>query len=816
MLKYVISSNTSVNYALSLYYSCILNSNSADKYFPFFQTEDFSSTINNFFSTTKCSIINVFDIIKDDPKNLLRNIVYQHKKIIKNFESFSEKNHSSIAEAIYLICKKKKQIYYSKNELAKLICSKNEELTFNRKVSSNKREKKSKQLVISFSGDIFGLFGSTFALFKNRDFIIIDETNLEYIISLIKPSSITLVASPHILTSKLLDVMLNHPNIQNNKTLFGILTAPNINTINWLILKICYFEEFFTSSKDIIILSNTNLQYSARDTICLKFYDHNKLKKTFRSSKKNFFRSLGCDVHSNESCIWFKNIILCGLTEEQNNFNSNKLLFLPTCAYLQHCDAFFCKNDNTKKEVVRTREIRVSNVFLAACNGLRLSDNMFPLNFNLGMGFISGWTSSYISSIRFEYGFGDDSIFYHLLFNAGFKQGKIVSIINDVKQHSKIDSPNLVLIGDPESSIEKGKENCNTYQKYVFKLGNRNRIKLNNIFSTSLIIVHIKNRILLKWAKESKLYLRCMENIPNLLYYYISINAKTDWVSIYLYSLKTISLKTLNIFFSNEPFITDEKIKQIILLIHNYVNSYLGGLYDGLIDDERFIKEMRSVLKFISKSKIGESRILQRHILNLHKNILDRIEMESMRIVYACTKIDVNGCLWLPSIYRSHFYTKKICNEGKCYICSGNIIIRKLDSILSKDISSREVHICPRCGIIQDKSVKFSDIHIFCPDYVHSGETIKVKVNLRNLSNKILNITMGLSIAMSNKYEIPGNQSQISLVLEPKEKISETFELSIGYNVVPNQYYFHLFLLSDMVPIFASRPFGVVTNPKRN
>ena len=249
--------------------------------------------------------------------------------------------------------------------------------------------------------------------------------------------------------------------------------------------------------------------------------------------------------------------------------------------------------------------------------------------------------------------------------------------------------------------------------------------------------------------------------------YFVSVSPDDSWVSIYIYSLKQIMLEVLAFEIYKESN-SETKIILITKSIQNYMNAYLGGLLNGLVEDTSFINEIRLGLKHISNLKLAESwTVTSNSDLTIIDTVLDRIDLESTFIIHKCTEKDVNTCLWYPFVYSSNFHAKDIRMNGRCYICSRGMIVRISDPVLPTELSSREVYICPRCGIIQDKPSGFYDVFISCSDYVSIGDTLSVKVDVKNVTSETVRIKMGISVNGTGKYEIRGNQSQASLVLAP-------------------------------------------------
>lgn len=453
-------------------------------------------------------------------------------------------------------------------------------------------------------------------------------------------------------------------------------------------------------------------------------------------------------------------------------------------------------------------------LMLGTCNGLRLADSIISQHFNLGLSYLDGPGTAFVSSVFSSVGSDVASQVFLSAMGSGRSVAEAASLSNTALYCSNLERVAYMTIGHPFLTIESKDTTMEiTCSHPPFN------VNLGNVNFAELMIDHPD---FLALASSGELLISCCSDTtrePSIGCFYRleqspfcnagnAPSGKLLRVFIYRYpdaigNLQLIPIDGaklrrtakaalgglqcwLDFFRIVMPETTEEEILAALAEQYHMVRGGIARALGRLGIDGNSITELEKYIDLTNRAtEIAQAQVLA-HIVPL-----------------------LAGPFWLTNAYLSEYQLTQT-SGGKCPYCNGNSIQKRLQNTITS--SCRTVVVCPKCSIISDtpEDDGIAEILISAPNQAPIGKQLAIEITLRVSDVDVPDrVTICPRLSTLGMYEILPNPQ--SIVWCPSTQESShyfTFDLPSG---LPPHHYFIKTLISSYRGLgFGARPVFVV------
>ena len=303
----------------------------------------------------------------------------------------------------------------------------------------------SASIVVGLAGSIWAYTAALYAHLTARRLIVVE--NIASLgawlraMPLPEGASITVCAEPEMLRQHTItalfdalsdDVMPGRGVLRNG---VGVLTAPTLGILSFLVLKNVYYPENATLGKPLLIspfLTESTLRMFHRGDLLARENASARVAQMLFERPRTVIALYG---HGHEDCFFLGHDVI----------KSKSTPMSPLSA----------EGGSHPETIIATADVKGRVIFANTCAGLQLGNGLVPIEDKLGLSFAAGWASCYLAPTLVKGDASPDTaLFLHLL-ASGYSTGEAMQAVNAVQAAYSSDPPSYLLLGDPELRVTR-------------------------------------------------------------------------------------------------------------------------------------------------------------------------------------------------------------------------------------------------------------------------------------------------------------------------------------------------------------------------
>ncbi|AXH99755.1 hypothetical protein DV702_08430 [Sporosarcina sp. PTS2304] len=575
---------------------------------------------------------------------------------------------------------------------------------------------------------------------------------------------------------------------------YGFITGIDENQISALIVKTLIFSKYSELfNENAFIIRNVD-GFSSFENENLKIYnkDNSSYADIVELSSRPI-NSLMITGHAREDHIYMSDGLICGKSN-----SSTEMVMPPTYQGTPGC---VCEGSCYKPgNLFYMSDLNAFHIFLNSCQGMKIGDSKYPLNFNMVYGALDSLACSYLSSTGIKNGHEGENFLYYGLIKSGHSIGEATLYLNNALRTQLIDYPSYLLVGDP--AIKQYPNGTLEKHSFVVEQGNR-EFTLEDVIINPLLKVEIS---------DSQLFTEVVENEQQNLdfafdfkgkvcktpfFYSYSLNESNKVIELFIYTAERLELAELKIQIEVH-LVNDSYVRKLLKTVNNL--EQLSDLNINVhrldVRNKESYQRLKNVNSLLAESKFNITR---------NKTVQDRIkkldsyvqESQEEVIDYILNRLD-SRTYHFSELYRARFdLLNTNAKEFTCHYCD-NILYEH--NLLNRTSDTQRVFMtCPTCGVIEDRPINPQVEVVFSGDKnLIRGNEADVSYKLFNRTNNELSLYFGYGWE-NKKQDNVGyiDERKWSLSIPPNNFIEVKSKITIPETLKPHNYFVKAFVVLD-------------------